>query len=519
VNLILDAEGPPRSLLLASGSVDAKKTYVFQVFPRGIQESAAKSISYWSTGNGDDTMVTIWNPADEAQDFRFTLNFTGGHYRLPLHLGPRATHTFNMSEIVQNEIPDAEGNTIPLGVHEGSAKISGMQADNEQILAALDAGTYNVRKATCSYYCISCSGITDTYLDTGTVIPFVVGVQSQFNIHEDWNDGNSYHTNTGTWHSSLTNIATVGSSNGMGTGMSPGTTNFSDSLTGDIYNSNYCGVDPFCPYVTGFSGSGTVPVSIFVTFGSTPVVPLNGFATIIATVTGNTQNASISLFIGNPPSGSGKAIFSDTGTITKTITSTTTLSIEGVQASSVPNNISLYAYISSTMLASTSFTVASTNGAVPTNFRQVDVYDAGNGDLHFDYKWDSSSGNLADLQHCFVGEYVTYQDTRNPWPFPSPPFPNDAYQNPGTSGVFGNYGGFPDDHMLTPSSTFVKPYFFKTFTATQYYRFACTYYDSGYFHNITGPNYIIRTVSQNPNSSWEFTVTKSRATATINPLP
>ena len=78
VNLILDADGPPRSLLLASGSVDAKKTYVFQVFPRGIQESAAKSISYWSTGNGDDTMVTVWNPADEAQDFLFTLSFTGG---------------------------------------------------------------------------------------------------------------------------------------------------------------------------------------------------------------------------------------------------------------------------------------------------------------------------------------------------------------------------------------------------------------------------------------------------------
>ena len=140
VNLILEAQGPSRSLLLASGSVDAKNTYVFQVFPHGVQESAAKSISYWSTGNGDDTMVTIWNPADEAQDFLFRLDFTGGHYTLPIHLGPRATQTFNISEVIQNQIPDAQGNTIPLGIHEGSAKLSGLHAANEQILVPWTLG-------------------------------------------------------------------------------------------------------------------------------------------------------------------------------------------------------------------------------------------------------------------------------------------------------------------------------------------------------------------------------------------
>lgn len=70
-NLILEARGSSRSLLLASGSIDPKNTYVFQVLPRGVQESAAKTISYWSADNGDDTMVTIWNPADESQDFSF----------------------------------------------------------------------------------------------------------------------------------------------------------------------------------------------------------------------------------------------------------------------------------------------------------------------------------------------------------------------------------------------------------------------------------------------------------------
>jgi hypothetical protein len=53
------------ALLLASGSVDQKNTYVFQVLPRAASESLAQVVSYWSTGKGDDTMVTLWNPADE----------------------------------------------------------------------------------------------------------------------------------------------------------------------------------------------------------------------------------------------------------------------------------------------------------------------------------------------------------------------------------------------------------------------------------------------------------------------
>src|SRR2546421_4601165 len=51
---------------------------------RGVAESAAKSIPYWSTANGDDTMVTLWNPTDENQDLLYTLFFSGGHYIYPI---------------------------------------------------------------------------------------------------------------------------------------------------------------------------------------------------------------------------------------------------------------------------------------------------------------------------------------------------------------------------------------------------------------------------------------------------
>lgn len=106
ISLVFDIQGDPTGLLMAGGSVDQKYSYVFGVVPRGVKASAAKSLSYWSIGNGDDTMITLWNAADEAQDLVFRLMFTGGHYDFPISLGPRATQMFNISEIVRSQVPD-----------------------------------------------------------------------------------------------------------------------------------------------------------------------------------------------------------------------------------------------------------------------------------------------------------------------------------------------------------------------------------------------------------------------------
>jgi hypothetical protein len=204
VNLVLNMQGTVGGLLPVAGSVDHKNTYVFEDMPTRVHEGIAKSISYWSIANGDDTMVTVWNPADEAQDFVFTLFFSGGHYDFPIHLGPRATNTFNISEIVHNQIPDAEGNVIPASVHEGSARISGTLGAAQSILVSMDAGTYNVVKATCGQGCQTCNGwVPGSFIDstpvdvavssTNTVkfiVPFKDGTQRDYTAQSTWNTDN-----------------------------------------------------------------------------------------------------------------------------------------------------------------------------------------------------------------------------------------------------------------------------------------------------------------------------------------
>jgi hypothetical protein len=285
---VFGVQGDPAGLLMAGGSVDQKYTYVFGVVPRGVKVSSAKNLSYWSIGNGDDTMVTLWNAADEAQDLIFRLMFEGGHYDFPIHLGPRATHMFNVSEIVRRQLPDVEGNVIPSGITEGSAELMGAQGEVDSILVAMDAGIYNVRKATCgTYSCETCNGVTGTSMNPAS-FTIAVGGTKQLDFIEYWNTGQQYHG--GDWTSYNTSVATVTSS-GFVTGVTPGSANIhaQDHFTEPTYTPNFCGYNlPSCPMqstVPGDQSSGTVVDSTPVITGIAPSL-WNAGATKQVTFTG-----------------------------------------------------------------------------------------------------------------------------------------------------------------------------------------------------------------------------------------
>lgn len=285
LNLTFKTTSSPSAVLLASGSVDQTGTYVFQVLPHEVRESMAKTIAYWSTGNGDDTMVTIWNPADEAQNFLLTLHYSGGKYVMPLHLEARATRFLNIASIIHDQIPDAKGNVIPTTVASGSARLSGMNADNERILVDLDAGSYNVRKATCWYYCISCDGAVNALI--GQPVDFSLGTQHQMSFVLHQNTGYDYdYSNGANWSSDNTYVATIAQA-GMANSVSVGNFNGNAYLSSvPIYSSYYCAYNASCPdegFMSG-SGGGTVNNYNLTVTGSSPITyGAGGLITITGT--------------------------------------------------------------------------------------------------------------------------------------------------------------------------------------------------------------------------------------------
>ncbi len=155
---------------------------------------------------------------------------------------------------------------------------------------------------------------------------------------------------------------------------------------------------------------------------------------------------------------------------------------------------------------------------VPVNFRQTSTSDAGNGALVFDYAWSSSSGNLDDLQVCFIGEIVTYPGITNSYSRP-PPFPPGNHANPTEIQFTAETGEAGDIHAFLVND-FRTPYSAASYTATQYYRYKCPCTNGGNWVNTFGPLHLVRSVDQNPNGSWRYTISKPiGGQATINPLP
>jgi len=336
--------------------VDRENTYVFAVSPSAARESVGRTLSYWSTGDGDDTMITLWNAADEPQDLAFTLFFSrAGQYRLAVHLEPRATRMFNISEIIRNQIPDADGNTIPLAIHEGRAAISGSRGRNEHILVVVDAGTYNVRKATCGPYCVTCDGVTSSWV---TDDPFAVALgnthQLSYTVHYD--TGDEYDaTSYSSWSSTNNGVGTV--SGGLVTSHAVGSmqANVRDVYDLDYYHSCFFYPPSDCPgqaSATGGSPGNVVPTVTFDSFSPNPI-PQNGSASVDVTVTGA---ATVTLTITS----------SDTGRATFSANNSTTLQTSGgsigilagaVTQSSGPD-LSLVASYQGTTLATAGFSVS-----------------------------------------------------------------------------------------------------------------------------------------------------------------
>lgn len=138
-----------------------------------------------------------------------------------------------------------------------------------------------------------------------------------------------------------------------------------------------------------------------------------------------------------------------------------------------------------------------------------------NGVLHFNYIWGSSTGYLSHLNSCGIWEDLSY----SPAPWPSPPWA--SYDPSGWNYLAAaTEGGMTDSAWtgpLGPSSG--QPYAAATVSASQLYFYRCTCYANNNPVVMEGPLSIQRTVSQNADGSWRYTVSKQGTTAQINPLP
>ncbi len=162
-NFAYSFNGLPEDILPATGSVDASGNYVFGVELEGVAEGAGVTSLYWSYGNGQDTMYTVWNPLSVAQQVQLILVGSNGYtlYTIPTRLAPRASTVIDLYELFKAGQPDPTGRAMPHGPMQGTARLTGPKNDTtDRLTIVLSGAIYSAESATCVWTCNTCSGLS-----------------------------------------------------------------------------------------------------------------------------------------------------------------------------------------------------------------------------------------------------------------------------------------------------------------------------------------------------------------------
>lgn len=223
INLTYSYQGAIGDVVMATGSVDQTGTYVFPSLPQAINSGWAKNIPGWTVANGYDSMYTLWNPSSQAEDLIMTFYFPNGKgsYVLPVHLGPYSSRDLDMAQLISLGEPDANGNTFPQGITEGSVMISGTQGMKQYIDVATNASEYSVANATCGGYCICCCGASVLICPFTVICP--IGESQQLLAYVYCTDGTCENaTGYADWSSVNDAVVTVETNEGSNPGLITG---------------------------------------------------------------------------------------------------------------------------------------------------------------------------------------------------------------------------------------------------------------------------------------------------------
>jgi hypothetical protein len=281
INLVFSYEGLPADLIIANGALDKSMTFVSESHTRAVASSQAKILNDWDVFDGNDTMISVLNVGALAQGLTVILFFDGGQYKVPLDLPVGGSTMLSVHKIIQDQMPDADGNRIPLNAVRGSAIVSGSQGYAEMINIAVSSGVLNVETATCGNRCPTClgyngfqvgignpfcsDGFTDGFCPFGLVSKFGALALAQNGV---WQDVSS-QTSVTSWSSSSTSTAT---SQGGGKFLGNTVGTFTGNATANLIeiNGDCAGTGSPCPW-DPWSGGGSGTVSPKIMMGSTDI--------------------------------------------------------------------------------------------------------------------------------------------------------------------------------------------------------------------------------------------------------
>jgi hypothetical protein len=147
------------ALITAAFSVSESGNQVFRVplWDIAAQRSATGGYPWYIEGDSS-TLVYIKNVTDQPRKFRMYLMYAGGAYLYPLTtVAPGQTTTIDIRGLRDNQVPDANGKTIPLTETRGQLEWS-MTGGEDRVLIGRSEQVDLAQGISSNYACINCCG-------------------------------------------------------------------------------------------------------------------------------------------------------------------------------------------------------------------------------------------------------------------------------------------------------------------------------------------------------------------------
>lgn len=267
INLTFTFNGNVGDVLFATGSVDQSGNYVFEVEPQYVRQSGSREADHWSVKNGNDTMLTLWNPTGSDENLAVIIYYASGSggtdsYVYPVTLQARGAANLSLKEVIESGKPDKDGHVIPTSVTEGSLVVSGAGSRREKVTFVVSLGVFNAATATCGPDCWYCDGINSLSFAPDSIYLAIGADADKPTATPCYNDGscddgNNVFDSIFSWSSSDTGVATV-ASDGQVHAAGPGSANISGTYNAFPFYGQVCFGD--CPISGQVIGSYVVYV-------------------------------------------------------------------------------------------------------------------------------------------------------------------------------------------------------------------------------------------------------------------
>jgi hypothetical protein len=459
----------------------------------------------WRADSTHNQLIAVTNSGQKPVETLLSLHYANGEkiYEMQQTIAPGDQMWVNLASLIRDRVPDRKGNLLPADLASGTYDVQQINSDPRGLslgsLAVDQTWGYQIAPP----YGICCSDEDPSWDPDGFDLFLTEPGQASLEAVDSCN-GTVLDLSPSifTWASDNTSVAIVTEQHveAVGVGTTTGT------ATGDIS----VGVGGYCPL-------RTVQLNVPITVQPPQIIS-------IVPSTGQAGGSS-QVAVSGSGFGPGSAInISPAGIQVSAVTVSTdgTLinAVFTIPAGTVPGAYTVSVSVPNGdggSVSSNGVTFTVTACASVTNFtRQSWVAKPATGELDITYTWSSSTGKQSDLAACQLAEYVTYPGAPGTYTWPRPPF-GQATANPTPGGGSAANSVYIDQHL--PPVSWIKPYIAASFTANQTYQYVCPCVNGGSQVQL-GQYTITRSVTQNSDGSYMYTVTKSSGeSATLNPLP